>query len=191
VLGNLFRFDGTKNSRKELLIILTPHVVRGPSEAEYIKQVETARMSWISCDTFNWMNTDTAMVGQMDSSTIPTIYPDQTPGAASMQQAVPLAPSPDQFVNPDGAADSLNMPGPTDTKVVVPEWKIETGDSDESQPLEESGIKQMSFRTASVKDTNKKKPANAAESESDVQPRTKSKSDARPKSEKKSFWSRE
>ena len=190
VVGNLFRFDGTKNSRKELLIILTPHVVRGPSEAEYIKQVETARMSWISCDTFNWMNTDTAMVGQMDSSTIPTIYPDQTPGAASMQQAVPLAPSPDPFVNPSGASDSAKIPGPSETRVVVPEWKIDTGESDESQPTEESGIKQMLFRRTSSKGADKKKLANTADSESETQPRTNSKSDARPKSEKKSFWSR-
>ena len=191
VLGNLFRFDGTKNSRKELLIILTPHVVRGPSEAEYIKQVETARMSWISCDTFNWMNTDITMVGQMDSSTIPTIYPDQTPGAASMQQAVPLTPSPDQFVNPSGVSESINTPASTDTKVVVPEWKIETGKDDDSQSTEGSGIKQMSFHSTSFKEADKKKPTNMTDSDSETQPRTKSKSDARPKSEKKSFWSRE
>jgi general secretion pathway protein D len=191
VLGNLFRFDGTKNSRKELLIILTPHVVRGPSEAEYIKQVETARMSWISCDTFNWMNTDTAMVGQMDSSTIPTIYPDQTPGAASMQQAVPLTPSPDQFANPDSTSESINAPASPDTKVVVPEWKIETGEDYESQSTEGSGIKQMSFRSTSFKETDRKKTKNTTDPDSETQPRTKSKSEAKPKSEKKSFWSRE
>ena len=191
VLGNLFRFDGTKNSRKELLIILTPHVVRGPSEAEYIKQVETARMSWISCDTFNWMNTDTAMVGQMDSSTIPTIYPDQTPGAASMQQAVPLTPSPDQFVNPSGVSESINAPASTDTKVVVPEWKIETGERDGSQSTEDSGIKQMSFRSTSFKETDQKERKNTTGSDSEVPTRTKPKSEARPKSEKKSFWPRE
>jgi general secretion pathway protein D len=191
VVGNLFRFDGTKNSRKELLIILTPHVVRGPSEAEYIKQVETARMSWISCDTFNWMNTDTAMVGQMDSSTIPAIYPDQTPGAASMQQAVPLSPSPDQFINPGTTSDSINAPASPDTKVVVPEWRIETGEDDESQSTEGSGIKQMSFRSTAFKETDKKKPTNTTDSDSETQPRTKSKSEAKPKSEKKSFWSRD
>jgi hypothetical protein len=73
--------------------------------------------------------------------------------------------------------------------VVVPEWKIETGEEYESQSTDDSGIKQMSFRSASFKETDKKKTTNTAESE--VQLRTKSKSDARPKSEKKSFWSRE
>ncbi len=92
VVGNLFRFDRNSNSRKELLIILTPHVVSGPSEAEYIKQVEMARMSWISCDIFNWMNTDSSVTGQLDSNAIPTIYPDQTPGVESFRQVVPAPP---------------------------------------------------------------------------------------------------
>jgi general secretion pathway protein D len=88
LLGNLFRFDSNANNRKELLIILTPHVVRGESEAEYIKQVEMARMSWISCDVFNWMNTDMAVTGTMDSETVPTVYPDETPGYSAMQQSL-------------------------------------------------------------------------------------------------------
>jgi general secretion pathway protein D len=104
VVGNLFRYDGNTNTRKELLIILTPHVVRGPSEAEYIKQVEMARMSWISCDIFNWMNTDSNVTGQLDSNSIPTIYPDQTPGAESFQQVVPSPPVPDTA--PNGTIDN-------------------------------------------------------------------------------------
>ena len=63
-----FAMTETRHSRKELLIILTPHVVRGRSEAEYIKQVEMARMSWISCDIFDWMNTDSSVTGQLDSN---------------------------------------------------------------------------------------------------------------------------
>jgi hypothetical protein len=108
-----------------------------------------------------------------------------------MQQAVPLAPSPDQFINPGTTSDSINGPASTDTKVVVPEWKIETGEDDESEATEGSGIKQMSFRSTAFKETDKKKPANTTDSDSETQPRTKSKSDTRPKSEKKSFWSRE
>jgi hypothetical protein len=104
---------------------------------------------------------------------------------------VPLTPSPDQFVNPSGVSESINAPASTDTKVVVPEWKIENGEGDESQSTEDAGIKQMSFRSTSFKETDKKKPTNTTDSDSETQPRTKSKSDARPKSEKKSFWSRE
>ncbi len=80
LVGNLFRYDGSACIRKELLIILTPHVIRGRSEAEYMKQVEMARMSWISSDVFSWLNTDTCITGQLDSQGIPTIYPDHNPG---------------------------------------------------------------------------------------------------------------
>ncbi len=88
VLGHLFRFDGSTNRRKELLIILTPHVIRGQEEGEYIKQVEMARMSWISCDMFDWMNTNPTISGQMDDAGVQTIYPDQAPGfrALSLSQ---------------------------------------------------------------------------------------------------------
>ncbi|MBL9125004.1 MAG: hypothetical protein JNG90_15310, partial [Planctomycetaceae bacterium] len=46
VLGMLFRYDQFVGQRTELLIILTPHVVRSEADAERIKQLEAARMSW-------------------------------------------------------------------------------------------------------------------------------------------------
>ena len=46
ILGNLFRFDSVSQERKELLIILTPHIVRNEEDADRIKQVEASRMSW-------------------------------------------------------------------------------------------------------------------------------------------------
>jgi hypothetical protein len=50
LLGRLFRYDGTSNSRTELLIIMTPHIVRNEADAEAIKRAEAARMSWCLCD---------------------------------------------------------------------------------------------------------------------------------------------
>lgn len=46
LLGMLFRYDSKVGIRTELLIILTPHVVRTPEEADRLKQVEAGRMSW-------------------------------------------------------------------------------------------------------------------------------------------------
>ena len=46
ILGNLFRFDHVDQERRELLILLTPHIVRNENDAERIKQIEAARMSW-------------------------------------------------------------------------------------------------------------------------------------------------
>lgn len=50
ILGLLFRFDSARNVRSELLIFLTPHVVRTSEEMERIKRTEAARMHWTLAD---------------------------------------------------------------------------------------------------------------------------------------------
>ncbi|MDR0327453.1 MAG: hypothetical protein LBI05_04060 [Planctomycetaceae bacterium] len=45
-LGKLWRQESTKTERKELLVILTPRIVKSPDDMAQIKQMETARMSW-------------------------------------------------------------------------------------------------------------------------------------------------
>ena len=82
LLGELFKYDGTDNRRKELLIILTPRVIRNRAEAEHIKQLEMARISWSSSDAFDWTQDGASDVssGSLDGSGVPVIYPDETPG---------------------------------------------------------------------------------------------------------------
>ena len=46
LLGKMFRQELDQTTRKELLVILTPHIVLTPEEAEQVKQMEMARMSW-------------------------------------------------------------------------------------------------------------------------------------------------
>ncbi|MDR0871006.1 MAG: hypothetical protein LBN39_09460 [Planctomycetaceae bacterium] len=46
VVGRLFRYDYKRCARSELLIILTPRIVRDKSDMEAIKQIEAARMNW-------------------------------------------------------------------------------------------------------------------------------------------------
>ncbi len=50
VLGFLFRYDAHVERRTELLIILTPHVVRNEADAEKIREIESARMHWVMAD---------------------------------------------------------------------------------------------------------------------------------------------
>jgi general secretion pathway protein D len=50
ILGHLFRYDSSRSIRAELLIFLTPHVVRSSQDLERIKQVEAARMHWCLAD---------------------------------------------------------------------------------------------------------------------------------------------
>lgn len=88
LLGRLFRYDYTQNSRNELLIILTPRVVRGEMDSEGLKQLEASRMSWCLADVQK-IHGDTGMRGRgdlwMDDETI-TIYPDDDPAGMQPQQ---------------------------------------------------------------------------------------------------------
>ena len=77
LLGKLFRYDGYTNRRTELLIILTPHVILGQGESEYLKQVEMSRMSWVSGDVFEWLSTPSLDGQMMDDDGVPVIFPDE------------------------------------------------------------------------------------------------------------------
>jgi type II secretion system protein D len=92
LVGAMFRFDSTSKERDELLIIMTPHIVRTESDMDLLKQTEAARMSWCLSDV-------TALYGEAGlrnrsdawkDSEVPTFYPDGKPA----QPAPPAAPGP-------------------------------------------------------------------------------------------------
>lgn len=83
VIGRLFRYDGTTCERAELLIILTPHVVKSEEEAEHLKKVEATRMHWCLADVHN-LHGDTGLVDireghDLSDGSAETIYPDADP----------------------------------------------------------------------------------------------------------------
>jgi type II secretory pathway component GspD/PulD (secretin) len=82
VLGHLFRYDGIGSEKKELLIILTPYVIRGPEDSERIKQLETARMSWCCADV-HAIHGVAGLCTITDcphcEAEIPVVYPDFDP----------------------------------------------------------------------------------------------------------------
>lgn len=53
LLGDLFRYDGVEETRSELLIIMTPRIIRSELDAEMLKQVESSRMSWVLSDVID------------------------------------------------------------------------------------------------------------------------------------------
>jgi general secretion pathway protein D len=78
VLGRLFRYDSVNTRRTELLIIMTPHIVRNESEADAIKQAEAARMSWCLCDVIK-MHGDGGLRKRTDDwsdAEMQVVYPD-------------------------------------------------------------------------------------------------------------------
>lgn len=81
LLGDLFRFDSVSTDRRELLIILTPHVVRSRVENEMLKQVESARMSWCLGDVIE-LHGPAGLRSRSDRSgaaEAQTVYPDAVP----------------------------------------------------------------------------------------------------------------
>jgi general secretion pathway protein D len=81
ILGHLFRYDNVQNRRTELLIIMTPRVLRTREDAELFKQVESARMSWCLADVIK-IHGESGLRGRhaewTDAETT-VIYPDMTP----------------------------------------------------------------------------------------------------------------
>ncbi|MGC4003613.1 MAG: secretin N-terminal domain-containing protein [Pirellulales bacterium] len=97
VLGHLFRYDSSAISRRELLIIMTPRVVRTQQDAELIKQVESARMSWCLADVMrihgpSGLKTRKDHWGEGETL---VVYPDATPNGDS---------SPITYQDPNDAA---------------------------------------------------------------------------------------
>jgi len=81
VVGRLFRFDGVSGEKRELLIIMTPHVVNNEAEADAIKQSEAARMSWCLGDVVE-MHGEAGLRGRIDEwsdAETQVIYPDMKP----------------------------------------------------------------------------------------------------------------
>ncbi len=104
VLGNLFRFDSTTDIRAELLIILTPHVIRSPEDAQRIKETEMARMSWCAADIYEIHGDvgaayDPGVVNDRDTE---TVYPDLNPRG----EPVSSPPEPDGTFEPSPEAPS-------------------------------------------------------------------------------------
>lgn len=76
VLGNLFRYKSNQVKRSELLIVLTPHVVRGQDEMERIKRIESARMHWCLDDVLQLHGNGGLLPDQQEPE---LIYPDNNP----------------------------------------------------------------------------------------------------------------
>lgn len=50
VVGWLFRFDKAAEERRELIIVMTPRVIRDRCDSERIKRIEASKMSWCLAD---------------------------------------------------------------------------------------------------------------------------------------------
>jgi type II secretory pathway component GspD/PulD (secretin) len=118
VLGRLFRYDSTTLQKTELLIVMTPRIVKNEADAERIKRIDASRMNWCigdvtelygeaglrtRCD--NWTDAETAVVYPDAKPNLPGSLPGaepvaapqplgQAPAGAVPPAAVPQRPSP-------------------------------------------------------------------------------------------------
>ena len=83
LLKHLFRYDGFGAQRAELLIILTPRVIRSPEDSELIRQTEMARMSWCAADVVDLHGDigfyEISQLDLLESGQPDVIYPDVHP----------------------------------------------------------------------------------------------------------------
>ena len=89
-IGGLFRYDTETEKRKELLIIMTPHIVRGKDDVDRIKELETERMSWLLSDLTEIHGDAGFDAGRGfwgEAGTV--IYPDDDPSGALLDHAFP------------------------------------------------------------------------------------------------------
>ena len=121
LLGDLFRFDSVDEERTELLIIMTPYIVRKTEDADLLNQIETERMSWCLADVINVHGTaGTAETQIIRTGSPEVIYQDVHPAAGGAPGGVPNEP-PTAPVNPPALEDPHSAVEP-------PVWRQSPGD---------------------------------------------------------------
>ncbi|MBN8627062.1 MAG: type II and III secretion system protein, partial [Planctomycetes bacterium] len=117
ILGNLFRYDNISSERTELLIIMTPHIVRDEEDAARLRQVESARMSWCLADV-RALHSSVGLYSRDDiwaEEETMTIYPDLQPTGEPIPHAAEGMSAPGASSTAPGAA-----PGPAIVPVAPP-----------------------------------------------------------------------
>jgi type II secretion system protein D len=118
VVGHLFRYDAKTSERRELLIIMTPHVVRTNEDAEAVKRMEAGRMHWCLADVIE-LTGDTNLRGRKDDwpdGDTKVIYPDGDP--RRLHDAP--SPPPDRVPAPSPEPSRLGPPADLQKKTPSP-----------------------------------------------------------------------
>jgi type II secretion system protein D len=126
VLGHAFRFDGHSCRRTELLIFLTPRIVKNNEMNEMLKQIEAERLHYTECDAEAMHGPLFGVPAPANESALPPVYPRGGVWSNQKNNAVPLPPAP--------------MPNGPDAKVPpVPPMSNEPPDGVKGAIYQESG----------------------------------------------------
>jgi hypothetical protein len=143
LLGYFFKYDQEVEGRTELLVIMTPMLVTGEQDLEYVKQVESSRMSWCLADVVE-AHGDVGLsggYGLWGPAVGNTIFPDLQP---TVEYGLPRDPFPtngavdrgDSSLNGSGAATPYQR-----RPIVDPVGPPSTGSS--SQPQYRSSVREV------------------------------------------------
>jgi hypothetical protein len=118
LVGRLFRYDYKQEVRSELLVIMTPRIIRNNRDADDIKLAEAARMSWCMADVQK-IHGDSGLRNRKDDwsdAETPTVYPDRDAAGGAPNGAELIAPPPPGA----GARTAPPRPRPTVAPANVP-----------------------------------------------------------------------
>ena len=177
VLRNFFRYEFNRMVRAELLIIMTPHIIRSEGDMQRMKQAEFSRMSWCEADVFDIHGDLNASVGpnalSLEDENWQVVYPDVDPrGKPSppVREAVPpTSPVPDALPGLPGPSGSLPMRNPPSTAQLSPAVSGPTVQAAYADPRSEIRLRQPAAGAgATVPQLHSSMPSAAAQSSSDT-----------------------
>ena len=126
LLGDLFRYDAVTEQRSELLIVLTPRVIRTEQDAEMVKQVESSRMSWVLCDVVN-LHGPSGLRSRCDewtASDSESIYPTHVPVEGEVVPT-PAVEGPYLQDTSESYEEGVVIPQPEASNQSAPAWQPE------------------------------------------------------------------
>jgi type II secretion system protein D len=118
LVGDLFRYDTSKQVKSELLIVMTPTVVRSRYDSDRLKQIESSRMSWCLSDVVTvhgavGLRSDNDLLGGAEAMTVmPPVIADGELVPSNPAAVGPPPPAPDAAATP---APGVLPPPPTTT----------------------------------------------------------------------------
>ncbi len=119
ILGDLFKYESYGTNRFELLIILTPYIIKGDDDVNCINQMETERMSWCLSDVYRVhgyfdVNACQKMIDGTWQPNCMEIYPDESPSSVDF----PERNSQDDYFKPDIFPEGAQSPAGMKTEPI-------------------------------------------------------------------------
>jgi type II secretion system protein D len=100
LLRRLFTYELQEDTRRELLFIMTPHIVKNREDLEAIKQIESSRMSWCLSDVIEIHGDGSPGGLGLAEKGLPVVYPDLDPAGENISPPTPTDGPADQFSPP-------------------------------------------------------------------------------------------